>query len=86
MAPRKIRSSNVAKTARDLMRSPKAVEDIDNELEQLANTWTALMAMREAAAKVHGITKAPPSLPTTVLTRRRNEAYPPMAKVLTRLA
>lgn len=73
---RKIRTSSMAEAARDLMRSPKAVEDIDRELEQLSNTWTALMAMREAAAKVHGVTKAPPTLPTTVVTRRRNEAYP----------
>jgi len=62
--------------ARDLIRSTKTVEDIDKELEELARTWTTLMGMREIAAKALGVTKQPPTLPSSVITQRRHAPYP----------
>ena len=76
MKSKTIRSGKMTDMVRDLTRSPKTVEVIDKELAELAKTWTNLMALREIAAKAHGVTKQPPSMPTTVITQRRHAPYP----------
>jgi hypothetical protein len=77
-------ADRMAALARDIA-SPKSVQLIDKTLEDMREEWLDLLGLRKIAARRHGVTTPPPSLPLDVASpevvapevHRKNARRPP---------